>query len=78
MPRNKDVNWNVHPTALNGNEYSNQAASLAVLMDIRDESKLIVSELRTLNNLLSCPNFLTIPRTLRAIQRNTTKKKVKR
>lgn len=38
----------------------------ALLMDIRDE-------LQTLNRLLACRNFVGIPASLRAIQRNTKK-----
>jgi hypothetical protein len=40
----------------------------AVLMDIRNE-------LRTINNVLRCSNFLAIPRHLKRIAGNTTKKK---
>ena len=42
--------------------------SIAVLMDIRDE-------LRSLNQLLRCKNFLDMPNHLRKIARNTTKKR---
>lgn len=35
----------------------------------------ILDELKSLNGLLNCPNFLRIPRELAAIKRNTTKKK---
>lgn len=48
-----------------------QYASLAVLMDIRDE-------LQSLNRLLSCTNFLSIPASLRTIVANTTKRKYTR
>lgn len=43
----------------------------ALLMDIREE-------LRALNALLSCPNFTSIPASLRAIRRNTAKPRPKR
>lgn len=61
--RRKDVVWNTgdagqHPTW--------DGAKLAVLMDIRDE-------LKQLNGLLNCPSFISIPRKLDAIQRNTAK-----
>lgn len=39
-----------------------------VLLDIREE-------LKKLNQLLNCPNFLSVPTSLRVIRRNTTKKK---
>jgi len=45
-----------------------EEASLAVLMDIRDE-------LKSLNRLLQCPNFSMIPKILRGIRQNTTKKR---
>lgn len=57
MARHKDTNWNLetpHP-GMNG-------ATLAVLMDIRDELKM-------LNGLLHCSNFVGIPSTLKAIDR---------
>lgn len=41
-----------------------EQAQMAVLYDIRDE-------LKTLNRLLSCPNFTAIPAVLRTIRRNT-------
>lgn len=43
-----------------------EKVQVAVLMDIR-------REVRALNRLLSCSNFLGIPRTLRSIERNTKK-----
>lgn len=45
-------------------------AKLAVLMDIRDE-------LKTLNRLLACPNFLQIPTSLREISAHTKPRKRK-
>lgn len=39
-------------------------ASLAVLMDIRDE-------MRRLNAVFACPNFLAVPHRLAAIEKNT-------
>ena len=41
---------------------------VAVLMDIRDELKKI-------NSILYCPNFTGIPRVLKQIRGNTTKKR---
>lgn len=41
---------------------------VAVLMDIREE-------LRTLNRLLACPNFIQIPATLRSISRKLPAKR---
>jgi hypothetical protein len=47
---------------------SYEAAQLAVLMDLRDE-------LKRLNGLLHCSNFLAIPARLEAIRINTRKKR---
>ncbi len=66
--RHKNVNWLVPDPTVAG-------ATLCVMMDIRDELKELNLGMRQLNDLLSCPNFLTIPRTLRGIQRNTSKKR---
>lgn len=64
--RQKDSNWSIG----DGPSYSYDAAHLAVLMDLRDE-------LKRLNRLLHCPNFIEIPRILREIRRNTTRRKRK-
>jgi hypothetical protein len=45
-----------------------ERVSIALLMDIRRELKI-------LNRLLACPNFLGIPHTLKRIATNTEKKK---
>lgn len=45
-----------------------EKVGIAVLMDIR-------RELRRLNQVLACPNFMGIPGTLKHIQRNTTKRR---
>ena len=63
--RHKDRNWNL-PTRDNGAIETWDAIKIAVLMDIRDE-------MQKLNNLLGCPNFTGIPRSLTAIRRNTAK-----
>jgi len=47
-----------------------ERVNTALLMDIREE-------LRVLNRRLSCPDFIAIPRTLKAIKLNTTKPKKK-
>lgn len=62
--RKRNVEWSTpdHPN----NTW--QHVEVEVLMDIRDE-------LKKLNRLLHCTNFVGIPRTLAAIERNTTKKK---
>ena len=67
--RKKDYDWKIK-TNTDGTT-PQQDAHLAVLMDIRDE-------LKQLNRLLGCENFLDIPALLRMIRENTTKPKVKR
>lgn len=66
--RKKNSNWYVANEE--GRAYTEGMAgqTVAVLMDIRDE-------LQDLNRLLSCPNFISIPALLRAIQRNTRRPK---
>lgn len=64
--RKANINWNLQT---NGNGTTPvDAAQLAVLMDLRDE-------LQKLNRLLHCRNFIEIPLILRAIRRNTIKRK---
>ena len=65
--RNRDVNWK---TVADDNCYKHEQhyrrASLAVLMDLRDE-------LRRIRQVFECPNMLEVPHILRQIRRNTTK-----
>lgn len=64
-----DVEWDVW---LNDNgRYNQDQVNQALLMDIR-------RELRQLNQLLRCPNFLDIPSKLDRIARNTAKPKRKK
>lgn len=58
--RLKDNDWTVPKPASGG--YSFEAASLTVLLDLRDE-------LKKLNRVFACSNFLSIPRSLRSINR---------
>lgn len=60
--RRKDADWQI-PT---DEALSWPAAQTAVLMDIRDE-------LKKLNRLLYCDNFISIPSILRAVRANTSK-----
>lgn len=64
MARKKDISWNCGEDG----STSLDQAQLAVLMDIRDE-------LKDLNRLLRCENFLRIPRELRDIRRAVQKRK---
>lgn len=61
--RKKNVDWVI--AGVDGT-ITWSGATVAVLMDIRDE-------LKTLNQLLACPNFIAIPRKLDSIISNTTK-----
>ena len=65
MARLKDRDWDLSDPAKSWTE-----VEVAVLMDIRDE-------LKSLNRLLHCANFIAIPRKLDQIARNTEKKKRK-
>lgn len=64
--RRKDVQWQEPETGPTW-----ESATVAVLMDLRDE-------LKKLNGILSCPNFLEIPQILRSIRANTRKPKRKK
>ena len=69
MARFKDINWDV--TAATSDPQAAKdvhEATLAVLMDIRDELKI-------LNRVFQCGNALAIPDLLRDIKKNTTKPK---
>jgi len=59
-PGKTDVDWQT------GDNNSYEAVTLEVLMDVR-------RELKRLNELLYCPNFVGIPQDLREIKRNTKK-----
>lgn len=73
--RFKDYDWAT--TTADGKHYAetNMAQLLSVLMDVRDE-------LKRLNNVLQCPNFIAVPskldlirQELKVVRRNTTKRK---
>lgn len=68
MTRHKDSDWKLPGPQIETWEQ----VSVAVLMDIRDE-------LKKLNTLLHCQNFIEIPRSLKKIRTNTANlQKVKR
>lgn len=79
--KRKDVVWAIPETGAPGMP----KATLAVLMDLRDELKEINAALHSIRvandvasrrlSALECPNFLDIPHTLRMIRVNTTKKR---
>ena len=62
MARHKDSSWSLPEQVVNWEQ-----AGVAVLMDIRDE-------LKTLNRLLHCQNFIAIPRKLDRIDKRLAKK----
>lgn len=66
MARHQNAEWNLPEKPGTWTE-----VQVAILMDIR-------SELRKLNGIIGCTNFTEIPRILRAIQKNTTKRKYKK
>lgn len=63
MARHANIDW-----TLPENLQTWDQVVVAVLMDVRNE-------LRRLNSVLHCPNFLAIPHKLDKIQRNTKRKK---
>jgi hypothetical protein len=67
--RLKDNQWTMSTDALG--HYSYEQATLAVLMDLRDEMK-------RMNSVLNCTNFLAVPGILRVIQEQTKKPKRRR
>lgn len=71
MARHKDVYWNLpdgHRNASGGVTHQYEAIHTALLMDIRDE-------LKTLNAVFACPNFVAVPSTLRTISRKLSRPK---
>lgn len=71
MPRFKDVEWDLDSAPGAPNRAASwDVVNRALLMDIRDE-------LKKLNRVFECYNFVRIPRVLDRIQRNTAKKKKK-
>jgi hypothetical protein len=62
--RFKDSTFNLADS--HGNIETWERVSIAALYDIRDELKI-------LNGILRCPNFLAIPRKLDRISKNTAK-----
>lgn len=69
MARLKDYNWNMSGT--DQGRYDVNAIVVNLLMDIRDELKLM-------NARLQCHETAAIPRYLRRIAANTTKKRRKK
>lgn len=67
--RFKDVNWSL--PSVNGQIREWSFAQTALLMDLRDE-------LKRLNSLLHCHNFMAIPYKLDRISRNTAKPRRKK
>ena len=66
--RRKDRTWIVTDDSTGARVGTWDQVQVALLMDLRDE-------LKKLNALLHCHNFVAIPQKLDAIKRNTTKKK---
>lgn len=76
MARQKDLVWNAGP---NGDgTTTHEQARLAVLMDVRDELKLVNVYLRDLRNTITCDNAVDILNILRRIDKNTKKSKRKK
>jgi hypothetical protein len=66
--KGKDIEWTIYDDF---GKTTWELVPIAVLMDIRDE-------LKQLNRLLTCDNFITIPFKLDRIALNTAKRKRKK
>jgi hypothetical protein len=73
--RRRDVSWQV---CGEGQSPSFDGAQLAVLMDIREELKLLRYNLSSINMLFHCRNFTAIPAKLDSIRKNTAPKQMKK
>lgn len=62
----RNVNWHVWQE--DDGKYGNDAVMRAIMLDIREE-------LKRLNRVLNCPNFIEVPAILRAIKQNTKKRR---
>lgn len=62
----RNIDWTVWVN--DDGTWNDMKVQIALLNDIRQE-------LKRLNDVLHCPNFLEIPSILRAVKKNTTKKK---
>lgn len=62
--RRKNIDWNIADA--DGSTPTWERVQVAVLMDIRDE-------LRELNAIFKCKNFLEVPRILRGIRRHAAR-----
>lgn len=56
------ADWTLTPTTADGHTWSVDRIQIILLQEIRDE-------LKKLNALLNCPNFVGIPGTLKGIRR---------
>ena len=66
MARHANMNWTLpegQPDGTGGRTHQWEVIHTALLMDLRDE-------LRSLNALLHCQNFVTLPRELRGLRRD--------
>jgi hypothetical protein len=61
--KHRNANWTVYREL--GGRVSHDDAELCVLLDIREE-------LKRLNTLLHCENFMSLPDVMRGVRANTT------
>ena len=78
MARHKNVDWNLPEGGRGGTTHNYQSIHAALLMDLRDELKEMNRLLRNLNSIFNCSNFLSIPRVIAEIRRNTAKPRRKK
>jgi len=69
MRPTKGWDWRIEKNGVG--DYSWEQVTASILMDIRDELKLM-------NMRLQCPDFIAVPRLLREIRRNTAKPRKRR
>lgn len=62
----RNLDWSLYVNE--DGTWNDSKIQIALLHDIRDE-------LRRLNNVLQCPNFISVPSKLDAIVKNTRKKR---
>lgn len=62
----RNMEWDIHIN--DDGTWPSEKVTIALLVDLR-------AELRRLNTLLHCSNFIDIPHKLERIKRNTTKRK---
>ena len=77
MARHRNVNWLLH-TPENSEAVSFSEVHTALFMDIRETLQATQKTLQAIQSIFECENAQAIPGLLRAIQRNTLRKRALR